>query len=159
MQPISMAHMAQQKSGGKRGKGCKGCTPKKAKPATPATQQPPQQAHHPDIPRQMCRAYYVDDQCPRWAEHGFCPYQHFNPDQITMGTNGYWKPKPGARPGLTGSTFQGFHAEPRGDPEGEDPEWAWETGSVGSQQSARSARSARSAASQRSALATAVSLL
>ena len=61
--------------------------------------------------------------------------------------------------GLGSSALQGFHAEPREDPEGEDPEWAWATGSVGSQQSARSARSARSSASQRSALATVVSLL
>ena len=110
LQPVSMAHVVQQKSGGKRGKGGKGAKPKKTKPATPATQPAPQQPLSiADMPRGMCRAYYVDGQCPRWEEHGFCPFQHFTPDQIALGTNGYWKPKPGARPGLAGSTLQDFH--------------------------------------------------
>ena len=154
MRPVTMAHMATPKQGGKRGKGGKSGKAKKTQPAPAATQpvaQQPQSAT--DAPRGMCRSYSVDGHCPRWEEHDFGPFQHFGPDQIVKSTNGYWKPKKGAKPGLAGSALQGFHAEPGEDPEGEDPEWAWETGSVGSQQSARSARSARSAASQRPALA------
>ena len=157
MRPVTMANMVtpKQVGGGKRGKGGKSGKAKKPQTAPAATvAQQPQSAT--DAPRGMCRSFYVDGHCPRWDEHGFCPFQHFGPDQIVKSTNEYWKPKQGAKPGLAGSAH---HAEPREDPEGEDPEWAWETGSVGSQQSARSARSARSAASQRSALATVVSLL
>ena len=160
MRPVTMANMVtpKQGGGGKRGKGGKSGKAKKPQTSPAATvAQQPQSAT--DAPKGICRAFYVDGHCPRWEEHGFCPFQHFGPDQIVMSTNGYWKPKQGAKPGLAGSALQGFHAEHRDDPEGEDPDWAWENGSVGSQHSARSARSARSAASQRSALATVVSLL
>ena len=153
MRPVTMAHMATPKQGGKKGKGGKTGKAKKAQQA-PAVAQPVAQQPQSttDAPRGMCRSFSVDGHCPRWDEHGFCPFQHFGPDQIVRSTNGYWKPKQGAKSGLGSSALRGFHAEPREDPEGEDPEWAWETGSVGSQQSARSARSARSSASQRSAL-------
>ena len=54
-------------------------------------------AHHSqsDVPRMICRSYWVTGSCPRKVEHGFCPFSHFTRDQIVMDGEGYWRPKPG----------------------------------------------------------------
>ena len=97
-----------------------------------------------DVPRMICRSYWTTGACPRRKEHGFCPYSHYTEEQIIMGEEGYWRPKPG---------FMEAGSSGGGPPRQRTPlasmgsatdqqEWDWETGS---QSSARSAGSSKSA--------------
>ena len=96
-----------------------------------------------DVPRMICRSYWATGSCPRRKEHGVCPYSHYTEEQIVMGEEGYWRPKPGFMD--AGSSGGG---PPRPKPPqasmgsaAEQQEWDWETAS---QSSARSAGSSKS---------------
>ena len=62
------------------------------------------------VPRMMCHALWTKGSCPKSLEGWHCPYNHYNPDQVIVDADGYWRPKAGQHRLAAGDRSSGVFA-------------------------------------------------